>query len=70
MVKQPNDLFEFDEDADEPWHLDIINRFRKDALDKIGFDPANMSRGETRFIVSSYYGIQKARLQFSWHESH
>jgi len=63
MVKQPNDLFEFDEDADEPWHLDIINRFRKDALDKIGFDPANMSRGETRFIVSSYYGIQKARLQ-------
>ena len=54
MVKQYKDLLEFDEDADEPWHLDVINRFRKDALEKIGFDPANMSREETRFIVSSY----------------
>ena len=63
MVKQYKDLLEFDEDADEPWHLDVINRFRKDALEKIGFDPANMSREETRFIVSSYYGIQKSRLQ-------
>ena len=63
MVKKINDTLAFDEDADEPWHLDIINRFRKDALEKIGFDPANMSREETRFIVSSYYGIQKARLQ-------
>ena len=64
MSKNPNDnLLNFDEEADEPWHLEVINRFRKDALEKIGFDPANMSTGETRFVVSSYYGIQKARLQ-------
>jgi len=63
MVKKINDLLDFEEEGDEPWHLDVINRFRQDALEKIGFDPVNMSRIETRFIVSSYYGIQKARLQ-------
>jgi len=61
-----NDDLEFmhpDETDDHSWDIELVQRIRQDALVKIGFDPANMSKEETRFVVSSYYGIQGTRLQ-------
>lgn len=45
--------------------LEMISRFRRDTLEKLGFDPANMSMEETRFVVTSYYSMQKPRIQVS-----
>ena len=61
-----NDDLEFihpDATDDHSWDIELVQRIRQDALVKIGFDPANMSKEETRFVVSSYYGIQGTRLQ-------
>lgn len=55
----PNELV----DESDGWEFALINKMKRDALDKIGFDPANMKKEETRFLVTSYYAIQKARLQ-------
>ncbi len=34
--------------------VQLIRRINKDALDKIGESPENMSKDEIRFLVSSY----------------
>lgn len=60
----PEELFpnEFVVENSEGWELAIINKMKRDALEKIGFDPANMSRDETRHLVSSFYAIQDQRI--------
>ena len=60
----PEELFpnEFVVENSEGWELAIINKMKRDALEKIGFDPANMSRDETRPLVSSFYAIQAQRI--------
>ena len=53
---------EFVVENSEGWELAIINKMKRDAIEKIGFDPANMSRDETRHLVSSFYAIQDQRI--------
>lgn len=43
------------------FQLQLVNRLTKDAMTKINEDPANMTKDEIRFLVSSYYGVQDLR---------
>ena len=52
-------------DEEPSWSLELIDRIRQDSMEKLGYDSANMSREETRFVVTSYYDIQSTRLQLN-----
>lgn len=41
--------------------IQLIKRINRDALEKIGHSPENMSKDEIRFLVSSYYDVQELR---------
>ena len=57
----PEDEDRLDYSDLETFQLQLIRRITKDARDKIGGDPTEMSKDEIRFMVSSYYGVQELR---------
>jgi hypothetical protein len=45
----------------QTFQLQLVRRITKDALEKAGASPTNMSKDEIRFMVASYYGVQELR---------
>lgn len=43
------------------FQLELVNRIRKDAIEKLQANPDGMTKDEVRFLVSSYYGVQELR---------
>jgi len=55
------DDFVFDPSDLRNFQIQLVRRITKDAWEKVGDDPGNMSKDEIRFMVSSYYGVQELR---------
>ena len=60
-ISQEEDEDSLDYSDLQTFQIQLIRRITKDALEKVGASPTDMSKDEIRFMVSSYYGVQELR---------
>ena len=61
-ISQEEDEDSLDYSDLQTFQIQLIRRITKDALEKVGASPTDMSKDEIRFMVSSYYGVQELRI--------
>ena len=60
-ISDPEEEDSLDYSDLQTFQIQLIRRITKDALEKVGASPTDMSKDEIRFMVSSYYGVQELR---------